>query len=106
MGEIAYHYFVKARGDTTAGVLADIVNAALPDNKFFIAQLHHERLAGFISDETVAWLKADAPPPRSADHQPDADAIARLPLLAGLRYAARMRRRSERLMQCQIEGHA
>ncbi|RTL84714.1 MAG: hypothetical protein EKK29_13790 [Hyphomicrobiales bacterium] len=106
LSEIAYHYLVKCTPDTTAGMLADIVNASLPGNLFFVVQCHHERLAGFVSDDAVAWLKADPPPPRGPDHEPDIDAIMRLPLLAGLEYAARMRRRSQRIAELQPVGNA
>jgi hypothetical protein len=106
LSEIPYSYIVKCETDTTAGQLADIVSAPLPGAKFFVAQLHPERIAGFLSDAAREWMEAPAPPPRSPDHEPDAEAILRLPMLAGLEYAATIRRHSERLLHHQTEGHA
>jgi len=104
--ELVYSYWVKGAADMTAGELAEIVLAALPGVHFIVVQLHHGKIAGSLPDAALAWLEAEPPPPRGPDYEPAADAITRLPMVAGLEYAAAWRCRQERMIETRAEGHA
>lgn len=88
--EIPYSYWVKCEADMTAEDFADLVAAVIPGVVFFVAGLNPAKIAGFIRDRAKDWLETPAPPRRYDGHQPDAEAVSRLPSIELLEYNSQL----------------
>jgi hypothetical protein len=76
-GLFAFAYVVKTGLD--AGDLSALVSAIVPGEAILVTEMHPQRIAGRLSPRALEWLESPPPPARREGHQPDADALDRLP---------------------------